>query len=115
MSIGAAAVRDGYDVQHGGVFESGLPTTGPQSKIKVWWVQAEAMLALWKLHQYYNQPEPASSGSTAQAAGHGGPTGSAPNYLDVLAHTVSFVREHQTDAAGGGEQFWQVRCRRSIK
>lgn len=110
MSIGAAAVRDGYDMQHGGVYESGSPTTGPQSKIKVWWVQAEAMLALWKLHQYYDQPEQGGAGSTSQGDGLGGSSGSAPSYLEVLAHTVSFVREHQTDAAGGGEQFWQVRC-----
>ena len=35
MSIGAAAVRDGFDDKLGGVFESGLPFTGPQSKAKV--------------------------------------------------------------------------------
>lgn len=44
MSIGAAAVRDGFDTQHGGIFESGLPSVGPQSKVKVWWVQVRGFL-----------------------------------------------------------------------
>jgi hypothetical protein len=34
MSIGAAAVRDGFDTQHGGIFESGQPSLGPQSKVR---------------------------------------------------------------------------------
>lgn len=42
MSIGAAAVRDGFDSEHGGVYESGLPVVGPQSTVKVWWIQAGA-------------------------------------------------------------------------
>ncbi len=35
MSIGAAAVRDGFDKQHGGIYESGLPSVGPQSKVRL--------------------------------------------------------------------------------
>lgn len=118
MSIGAAAVRDGYDSLHGGVYETGLPVTGPQSTLKVWWVQAESMLALWKLHQYY--------GSSRGAAGNAGaglaagevdaewhkpprPGRGGQRYLRVLAKTAKFVRQHVTDEAGGGEQFWQVR------
>lgn len=34
MSIGAAAVRDGFDTQHGGIFESGQPSLGPQRKVR---------------------------------------------------------------------------------
>jgi hypothetical protein len=56
MSIGAAAARAGFDRVHGGIYEYGSPATGPESTVKVWWIQAESMLALWKLHQYYSSP-----------------------------------------------------------
>jgi hypothetical protein len=78
--------------------------------VKVWWVQAESMLALWKLHQYYGLgegaagPAAAGQGSRADAA-----AGGRLRYLRVLAKTAAFVREHSTDTAGGGEMFWQVR------
>lgn len=64
MSIGAAAVRDGFDSQHGCIYETGLPVTGPVSTVKVWWVQAESVLALWKLHEHSQS----SDGSAAAAA-----------------------------------------------
>jgi len=111
MSIGAAAVRDGFDTQHGGIFESGQPSLGPQSKVKVWWVQAESMLALWKLHQYYGLGEGATAAAPAAAvkgSGADAAAGGRLRYLRVLAKTAAFVREHSTDAAGGGEMFWQV-------
>lgn len=97
MSIGAAAVRDGYDNKHGGIYESGSPTAGPESKAKVWWIQAESMLSLWKLHQYYQGQ---TDNTRVPAAG--------PSYLQALARTARFVKEHLTDTAGGGEQYWQV-------
>ncbi|WIA09790.1 hypothetical protein OEZ85_009165 [Tetradesmus obliquus] len=85
MNIGAAAVQQGYDAVHGGVFESGLPGRAPNSTAKVWWVQAESMMALWKLWQ------------------HSGEVG----YLRKLAHSTRFVRQHVLDNVYG-EMFWQV-------
>jgi len=101
MNIGAAAVRDGFDKQHGGVFESGSPA-GPSSRVKVWWEQAESMLALWKLHSFF--------GSSAAANATGSAKSNQPtNYLKLLADTARFVWQYQTDNAVAGEQFWQVR------
>jgi hypothetical protein len=110
MSIGAAAIRDGYDAQHGGVYESGSALEGPtgpgSSLVKVWWIQAESMLALWKLHEYFNiDAAPAASNDDD---GSGEADADSVDYLHVLARTVRFVRDHQTDGSGSGEQFWQV-------
>jgi hypothetical protein len=153
MSVGAAAVRDGFDSQAGGIFESGGAEAGPQSRLKVWWVQAEALLALWKLHVWFDgtaggagadsagvAANATASNSAAAGGGGGGQHTSSNNsaaspqlqqqqqrqqqqhhhhywwyhqqgssyYLRVLQETVRFVKERQTDSAGGGEQFWQV-------
>lgn len=85
MSIGAAAVRHGFDNIHGGLFEYGQPETGPQSLVKVWWIQAESTLALWKLYEYYNDMQ----------------------YLRQLAATTHFTAKYVNDGQFG-EQFWQV-------
>lgn len=103
MNIGKAAVRDGFDKQHGGVYESGSPS-GPSSRVKVWWVQAESMLALWKLHSFFGSSASAAANATGSATGNR-PT----NYLRLLADTARFVKQYQTDNAVAGEQFWQVR------
>jgi mannose/cellobiose epimerase-like protein (N-acyl-D-glucosamine 2-epimerase family) len=107
MSIGAAAVRDGFDWQYGGIYETGLPVTGPTSTLKVWWVQAESMLALWKLHQHYGRGHGQLEATAAGAVDAGG-AGGDRQYLRALATTASFTLQHLTDTAGGGEQFWQV-------
>lgn len=99
MSIGAKAAREGFDKQHGGVFES------PSSTAKIWWVQAESMLGFWKLHQYFgNGASSANDDNTARGRGEKG----GPSYLQMLTDTAKFVREHQTDNEVAGEQFWQV-------
>jgi mannose/cellobiose epimerase-like protein (N-acyl-D-glucosamine 2-epimerase family) len=85
MDIGAAAVQQGYDAVHGGVYESGLPGQVPNSTLKVWWVQMESMMALYKLYQH--------SGDEA--------------YLQKLAQSTCFVRQHVLDGTYG-EMFWQV-------
>lgn len=118
MLIGAAAVRDGFDVQHGGIYETGLPVKGPVSTVKVWWVQAESMLALWKLHEHSQSSADGSTatGSDSEAApgtGAGGARwldqhGQQQSYLRMLAQTARFVRRYVTDDAGDGELFWQV-------
>lgn len=106
-AVGAAAAAVGYDAQHGGVFESGSPE-GPISKAKVWWVQAESVLAFWKLHQHALSTSSSSSNvDTAGNTGSNSHSYSKSSYLQMLVRTASFVRRHLTDSAG--EQFWQVR------
>lgn len=123
VSVGAAAARDGYDSQHGGVFEGGT-AEGPVSKVKVWWVNAEAMLAFYKLHEHQQQQQAlvaataaVQQGSTAAGAvgGVGGDDEADSNmYLRMLADTVRFVKQHLVNHKGGGEQYWQVRSWRLL-
>ncbi|KAF8072807.1 Cellobiose 2-epimerase [Scenedesmus sp. PABB004] len=87
LAVGEAALAAGYDAVHGGVFEAGTPEGGPTSRVKVWWVQAESMLALWKLHEL--------------RGGSGG-------HLERLAQTARFVSAHLLDQGGAGEMLWQV-------
>jgi hypothetical protein len=105
LAAGTAAVRQAHDQQYGGFFESFDPkaaanTTGANttgiSKVKVWWIQNEALLALYKLHK--NQANSTQPGAAS----------TAPNYLQLLAETARFLRQHQTDNEVAGEQFWQV-------
>lgn len=86
LDVGAAAVRDGYDRQHGGVFESTWSTA------KLWWVQNEAMLGMYVVGD-------AAAFSTLDGR---------EDYLQLVAHTAMFIRDKQTDTTGTGEQFWQV-------
>jgi mannose/cellobiose epimerase-like protein (N-acyl-D-glucosamine 2-epimerase family) len=85
MDIGAAAVQQGYDEVHGGVFEAGLPGQAPSSTLKVWWVQMESVMALYKLYEYSRDS----------------------SYLQKLAQSTRFVREHVLDSTYG-EMYWQV-------
>lgn len=85
VSIGQSALRDGYDSAHGGVYESGNPEDGVTSTVKVWWVQAESMLAMWKIYQH-----------TQDLAD-----------LQMLAETAQFVRRYILDDTHGG-LYWQV-------
>lgn len=107
MATAAAAVSEAQDAQHGGFYE--LRTAGGNvSTSKVWWVQADAMLALYKLHRYFDAAGRNTTTATAAAAGTAG-NGTKPDYLQLLADTARFVRQHQTDNEVAGEQFWQVR------
>lgn len=85
MSVGDASLSYGYDSQHGGVFELGT-LTAPTSLVKVWWVQAEAVQAMWVLYEY-----------------HGRDVG----YLQKLQASMRFLKTYVTDGVYG-EQFWQV-------
>lgn len=88
LDVGAAAVRDGYDRQYGGVFKSTWSTA------KLWWVQNEAMLRMFVVGK-------AAAFSTVDGR---------TDYLQLVADTARFIRDKQTDTSGPGEQFWQVSC-----
>jgi hypothetical protein len=102
MATGASAIDDAHDPINGGFYE--LKTAdGNVSTAKVWWIQANAMLALWKLHQYYGSV--ANSTVPPEGAGNG-----RQDYLLLLVEMTRFVRQSQTDTEVAGEQFWQVGC-----
>lgn len=72
------------------------------------------MLALWKMHQYYDTPGLRRTAATTTSSSRRG-RGSAgrqarqpPTYLEMLERTARFVRQHMTDVKGTGEQYWQV-------
>lgn len=106
MRVGERAVKYGYDATYGGVFNSGyLRTTKVPSEAgskaaaaaaavvrtpaadltKVWWVQAESILALWRLYQYTSDV----------------------SYRDKLLTTLCFIDQHLIDHEFG-EWYWQV-------
>lgn len=107
MATAAVAVNKAQDAQYGGFYE--LRTAdGNISTSKVWWVQADAMLALYKLHRYFDAVGRNTTTATAVAAGTAG-NAARLDYLQLLADTARFVRQYQTDNEVAGEQFWQVR------
>lgn len=75
----ATAVRNGFDARDGGFFESGRPGAAADRRAKVWWVQAEALVAALRLYRH---------------------TGNAA-YHDVFARTLDWVAHHQVDPRGG--------------
>ncbi|KAI8465540.1 MAG: Six-hairpin glycosidase-like protein [Monoraphidium minutum] len=98
-AVAARAAREGYDAASGGVYEAGVPGSAPgqgkgASTDKVWWVQAEALLALWQLH-------------ARAARGGAGGAGAACAYLDQLEGTLKFIAAHLVDPADGGV-LWSV-------
>lgn len=119
LAAGTAAVCEAHDQQHGGFYELFDPrasanTEGANlmgiSRVKVWWIQNEALLALYKLHKFQAKtPRPGASVGQSEAAAAGGAAGTQPNYVQLLAETARFLRQHQTDDEIAGEQFWQVK------
>ena len=86
VSLGEKAVALGYDNEQGGFYNTGSPSGGVSSKVKVWWVQNEGALGLWNL---YSQK------------------GKDPGYYQKLVQTVNFIEKYLNDAQYG-EQYWQV-------
>lgn len=78
------AARYGFDHEHGGFYESGLPGPLADRKGKVWWVQAEGLVAALALH---------------------GLTGD-DLYAGYFEHTARWVLTHQADEAAGD---WHAR------
>jgi mannobiose 2-epimerase len=83
MILGPAAA--GYDQANGGYFEEGVPGAAPTKREKIWWVQAEALLALWRMFEL-----------TRDGA-----------LLDRFEATLAFIESHQRDKEFG-EWFWGI-------
>jgi mannobiose 2-epimerase len=69
----------GYDPAQGGYFEEGVPGGAPTKREKAWWVQAEALLALWRGYEL---------------------TGEV-TLIDRLDRTLAFIEQHLRDAQYG--------------
>jgi mannobiose 2-epimerase len=75
----------GFDRAAGGFYEEGVPGGAPTGLEKVWWVQAEAVPALWCLYRL----------SSDRA------------HLDRLERTLTWIETRQRDAEHG-EWFWGI-------
>ncbi|MFZ5828453.1 MAG: AGE family epimerase/isomerase [Planctomycetota bacterium] len=75
-------LRAGWDEQHGGFFDTGLPFGRPIKTEKVWWTQAEGLNALLMMHEL-----------------HGG---ESTRYYDAFLRQWQFIWEHQIDHENGG-------------
>lgn len=75
----------GFDAEHGGFFEEGAVGAAPDERLKVWWVQAEALPGLWRLYRLTGEPR----------------------HLERLERTLTFIERHQRDAEFG-EWYWDT-------
>ncbi|MET0413310.1 MAG: AGE family epimerase/isomerase [Polyangiaceae bacterium] len=83
--LGECSAEWGFDRDAGGYFEEGPPGAAATKLEKIWWVQAEAVPALWWLYRL-------SSDRT---------------HLDRLERTLTWIETRQRDAEHG-EWFWGI-------
>ncbi len=84
-AIGTHASQRGFDPQKGGYFEGGVPQGAANALEKVWWVQAESLLGLWRLYQL--------TGETV--------------HIDRLESTLTWIENYQRDKQYG-EWYWGI-------
>jgi mannose/cellobiose epimerase-like protein (N-acyl-D-glucosamine 2-epimerase family) len=84
--MGAFSAEAGFDGGDGGYFEHGPPGGAPALRDKLWWIQAEALPALYRLYVL---------------------TGDAV-HLARLERTLEFIEVHQRDRRHGG-WYWGTR------
>jgi cellobiose epimerase len=75
----AYSLKYGYDDQQGGFYDSGRFNQPADRKAKVWWTQAEALVAALRMHRMTGEQR----------------------YLDVFDQTLEWVRRHQVDWENG--------------
>ena len=75
----AHALKFGNDEYRGGFYESGLPGQLADRRDKIWWVQAEALVAALRMFDVTGDPK----------------------YFEVFEKTWEFVDQHQIDWKGG--------------
>jgi cellobiose epimerase len=78
-------ISRGYDATNGGFWATGSAAGVPDTSKKVWWQQAEGMLALYQLYK----------------------TTGRLQYLDKLTKTAQWVSLYQRDSVNG-EWYWGV-------
>jgi mannobiose 2-epimerase len=82
--IGMSSAEWGFDPEHGGYFEEGPLGGAPTKREKIWWIQAEALPALFRLYEQTRDEL----------------------YLDRLEKTLDFIEQKQL--APSGEWYWGV-------
>jgi cellobiose epimerase len=85
FTIGSTAVDSGFDPLRGGFFEEGFPAGVAVKREKIWWVQAEALPALYELYRLSHDTL----------------------YLDRLETTLDFIENFQVDREFGG-WYWGI-------
>ena len=83
LSLAEATLREGFDVEHGGIYDE--CEDGEIDPCRIWWCQAEAIVGFVSAYQMTGREE----------------------YAGAALSTWSFVRRHLLDRAGG-EWFWGV-------
>jgi mannobiose 2-epimerase len=79
FAMGSTSAEMAFDTDLGGYYHDGNPDGTVTRKTKIWWVQCEALLCLWRLYEI---------------------TGSG-NYLDKLDATLEFIEKYQRDPKTG--------------
>jgi mannobiose 2-epimerase len=85
LRLGTLSAEAGFDGRAGGYFEEGAPGAPPALRDKIWWIQAEALPALYRLYVL---------------------TGDAL-HLGRLERTLDFIESYQRDRRYGG-WFWGI-------
>lgn len=85
LALGNTSAEWGRDAAKGGYFEEGPPSGAPVKREKIWWIQAEALPALYQLFLLSKQSK----------------------YLDYLEGTLAFIETHQADRKFGG-WYWGI-------
>lgn len=85
LRLGSLSAKAGFDGALGGYFEEGPPGGAPVLRDKIWWIQAEALPALYQLYVL---------------------TGDGL-HLARLERTLEFIEVHQRDRRYGG-WFWGI-------
>jgi len=86
LRLGENSAAAGFDPVRGGFFEEGPPGKPAVLREKIWWIQAEALPALFRLYEL--------TGDSA--------------HLGRLERTLDFIEQHQRDREHGG-WFWGIR------
>lgn len=79
LSMGGKSAVMAFDTQRGGYFHDGTPDGTVTRRTKIWWVQCEGLLCLWRLYDL---------------------TGDS-RYLDRLDATLRFIETYQRDPQTG--------------
>lgn len=85
LRVGTLSATEGFDASAGGYFESGPLGGPPDHTEKIWWIQAEALLGLFRLYRL--DPD--------------------PKMLERLERTLGFIETHLFDPKHG-EWYWGV-------
>lgn len=73
------SMRFGWDARHGGFWDWGPLGKPAESRVKIWWVQAEALVSALTMHRLTGERQ----------------------YWDVFAKTLDFIEKHMADWEAG--------------